>query len=73
MRPQRTYRIEGKETGHPKSIYLPIWQQLPRGKADGAMMALDSMYGSSTAYRMLCEQTNIVIREVLPSKMPGVR
>lgn len=70
MRPQRTYKIEAKETSHLKSIYLPIWQHLPRGKAEEAMMALDSLYGGSTAYRMRCEQTNIVIQEILPRKCP---
>lgn len=69
MRPQRTYRIEGKRQDA-KSPFIPIWHSLPRGKADGAMMALDSMYGGDTIYRMACEQTNIVVSEILPRKMP---
>jgi hypothetical protein len=73
MRPQRTYKIEAKETGHPKSVYLPVWRLLPRGKADGAMMALDAMYGGSTAYRLVCEQTSVVLREIAPHPAPKVR
>jgi hypothetical protein len=46
---------------------------LPRGKADGAMMALDAMYGGSTAYRLVCEQTSVVLREIAPHPAPKVR